>query len=59
VLGIGASSVPGSGSLVMRVDKNELSGGLAQTNSAADVLPPGGARARSSRPHTFHNISVS
>jgi hypothetical protein len=58
VLGIGASSVPGS-SLVMGVDKNELSSGLAQTNSAASVLPPSGARAYSSWSHTFHNISVS
>jgi hypothetical protein len=49
VLGIG--NVLGTG--------NVLGSGWAHAESAASVLAHGGARAHSSRPHTFHNISVS
>jgi len=54
---MGRSGTPGSAS-VLGIG-NVLGSGWAHAESAASVLPHGGARAHSSRPHTFHNISVS
>ena len=54
---LGRSGIPGNARVLG--SGNVQGSGWAHAESAASGLPHGGARAHSSRPHTFHNISVS